>query len=207
MASASTTRPMTAPVSAFRPLGTSTERVFAVDALIRSMIAAAGPLTGRSSPVPNNASMTSAASGQSPVASITPPGHRSRAIRASPLRSEASPRSATVTSRPSAMRRRAATNPSPPLLPGPARTRTGPSAPRPVATSATAFPAASMRVMPGTPAAIARASALAICAAVSNSFMSASRKRGLDAQVFGDVLKIDDAGKTPLMRYADETRA
>ena len=62
-----------------------------------------------------------------------------------------------VTARPAAASRRAATKPSPPLLPGPATTSTGPSGTSAAAASATARPAASISVMPGMPAAMARA--------------------------------------------------
>ena len=77
-----------------------------------------------------------------------------------------------VTVRPAAARRRAATKPSPPLLPGPATTRTGPSRTR---RSGGVGDGARRRLpsgsMPGVPAAIVRRSASAISAAVRSSCM------------------------------------
>ena len=73
---------------------------------------------------------------------------------------------------------RAATKPSPPLLPGPHSTTTGRRAWCAVTASATARPAASIRSMPGTPAAIAAASARAISAQVRRARSSrGSRSR------------------------------
>ncbi len=73
-------------------------------------------------------------------------------------------------------RRRAATNPSPPLLPGPATTTILlPGGCREATRSATARPAFSIRSMPGTPPAIASRSASAISVAVRSSIMVAGR--------------------------------
>ena len=76
-----------------------------------------------------------------------------------------------ATSLPCSCRSRAAMKPSPPLLPGPHRTRMRPP-PAPCsrrAASATARPAASMRSAPGVPAAIVRRSASPIWATVNTS--------------------------------------
>ena len=73
--------------------------------------------------------------------------------------------SATTTVAPAAARWRAATNPSPPLLPGPARMTIGPRPQRSVsiararAAAATAAPACSMSCSPGMPSACALRSA------------------------------------------------
>ena len=80
-----------------------------------------------------------------------------------PGRSSAATRTA-ITGVPHPASTRAATNPSPPLLPGPARIRTGLSsrplnATRARAAAATAVPACSMRVSPGVPSACALRSA------------------------------------------------
>ena len=74
-----------------------------------------------------------------------------------------------ITSAPARARWRAATNPSPPLLPGPHRIRIGPFRHRPVASAialtaaATAAPACSISRWPGTPSFCARRSAPVIC--------------------------------------------
>ncbi len=87
-----------------------------------------------------------------------------------PGRSSAATRTA-ITAVPHPASTRAATNPSPPLLPGPARIRTGLSsrplnATRARAAAATAVPACSMRISPGVPRACALRSAPVIASAV-----------------------------------------
>src|SRR5262245_12106730 len=68
---------------------------------------------------------------------------------------------------------RAATKPSPPLLPGPATTTTrAPGGWRVATASATARPACSIRVRPGVPAAIVRRSASAISAGTTSPVMA-----------------------------------
>ena len=169
-----TTGPRGAPVSPSRPEGTSTASTGTPEALMRPTRAAAAPSSGRERPAPNRASTTSAKpAGSAPAASATGPVHSAAAAAASPRSAARSPRSATSTAIPAAARRRAATNPSPPLLPGPHRTRTRPSpalAPAIASTrSATAAPARRIRSRPGVPAAIAAASARRISSVVSNS--------------------------------------
>ena len=104
--------------------------------LMSSMTAAAGPLAAPVNPVPKMASTTTSAisvstmvsslsAPPSPVAgrTSTPSAARmSRFSLASPAYSSAVPSRNTVTSTPASNSSRATTNPSPPLLPLPAKT-------------------------------------------------------------------------------------
>ena len=73
---------------------------------------------------------------------------------------------------------RAATKPSPPLLPGPATTAMRlPGGWRAATQSATARPARSISARPATPLAIVRRSACAISAVLSNSIIGAQYRR------------------------------
>ncbi len=91
--------------------------------------------------------------------------------------------STTATRAPCRASLRAATKPSPPLLPGPQRTRIGPWFQRPAATArarpaaATAVPACSISRMPGTPSRCAFASAPVIAWAVIGELAAASAQR------------------------------
>ncbi len=170
VAVAFTTGPRGAPVSPSRPDGTSTASTGTPEPLTRATRAAAAPSSGRERPAPNRASITSEnPAGSAPAASETGPVHSAAAAAASPRSAARSPRSATSTAIPASARRRAATNPSPPLLPGPHRTRIGPLPVIARARAATAAPARRMRSRPGMPAAIAAASARRISSVVSNS--------------------------------------
>jgi hypothetical protein len=100
VAAASTTTPATSPVDASTPDGTSTATTAAPEPLICSISFAAGTRGSPRKPVPNSASTT------------TPGEPRS-------FSSSSGFASTTRTSRPAARSRRAATLPSPPLLPEP----------------------------------------------------------------------------------------
>ena len=162
-------RPVAAPVVPSSPLGTSTARTGQPEAFIASTAAAAAPSSGRVSPAPNRASTMSCA-----PSSCRARERRDRAcVSAAPWRrhrpSEPRGRRAGQGGRrsPASRRWRAATKPSPPLLPGPQRTAMrAPAGAISAASSATARPAFSMSVRLGTPAATARRSARAISAVV-----------------------------------------
>ena len=126
--------------------------------------------TGRPRPAPKSASITT----PSPVTrpgdrGSTAPDQSAAWCAASPFSLPASPSSARRTSRPCSARCRAATNPSPPLLPGPQRTSAGPGQPRRKTASATARPAFSISSTPETPASMARRSARYISSVVSSA--------------------------------------
>ena len=128
VASARTASASTSPVDAFTPEGTSHATTGASASLIAAIAPATGSRGSPSKPVPSIASTitpepvsSSAANGRGGS-----PGSRSRLTRASPFVSARSPTASTSTSRPSSRRRRATTRPSPPLLPLPQTTRTGP---------------------------------------------------------------------------------
>src|SRR5262249_18567144 len=79
--------------------------------------------------------------------------------------------------------KRAATKPSPPLLPGPATTATRtPGGWRAATVSATERPAFSISSMPATPPAIVRRSASAISAGVSHSIIAAAGQCDAEAR-------------------------
>ena len=110
----------TAPVSESIPEGTSTATTRAprVRASFIAVIAAASASAGgRESPLPKTASITRSAEG---ACATRGPSHACAAASASP-RSFSRAVATTVTASPpnSSRSRRAATNPSPPLFPGP----------------------------------------------------------------------------------------
>ncbi len=123
--------PRTSPVSPSIPEGMSTARTGRPDALTRSTRRAASPSRSRARPAPKSASITRPASPGSACAGGTtrrpsrPPRRRRR-----PQAAPGAPSSATVDRVPALARSRAATKPSPPLLPGPHMTSTGPGAVR-----------------------------------------------------------------------------
>ena len=169
---ACTTGPALAPVLPSRPLGTSTATTGLPAALMAATTSAAVPSSGRDRPAPNRASMTRSASASvAGLSGSTGSPQRSAMAAASPRRASRLPSRPRRTWYPCSRRSRAATKPSPPLLPGPHTTAIaaparGASA---AAASATARPAFSISVSPGTPCAMARASARPISCAVSNS--------------------------------------
>ncbi len=157
--------------SAERPEGRSTETTKARPDEARAMARAGRPsgATRRFRPVPKSASTISVAtaSGSSSRGSFTsriaPPtcSRRWYVFRASGVRCCGLPRSSVSTpeARRPAMRRRATSKPSPPLLPGPARTttrapRAGRLARTPAISRTTAFAARFIRTRPGVPEAI-----------------------------------------------------
>ena len=126
-----------AKASALAPEGMSTASTGTGDALIKSMAAANSPATGGLKPVPRRASRMRSACAVALAGERAPPGLSScseRMIRgaigscfsmaaASPLTSAGSPSSRTSTFLPASWSLRAATKPSPPLLPFPQTTQ------------------------------------------------------------------------------------
>ncbi len=180
VSTARTARPNGSPVSASRPDGTSTASTGRAHPLIASMSCPGSPRTFPASPVPRSASTTSPAppharttgSGRSAsVTSMPASSRRRRLTPASPATSCLAAARNTWTRRPSSLRWRAATNPSPPLLPRPHTMTMGRSRPasvRRAAASATARPAFSISVRPGTPrSSIALRSNSRICCVVT----------------------------------------
>ena len=152
----------TAPVEASTPLGTSTLTTGAPEAFAASIASATVPRGSPAKPVPSSAS-TIANGVRRPLLSTSPrdavpesickggsPGRRRRFSRASPLNSSSGPAVSTTTSRPASRSRRAATSPSPPLLPLPQSTATGPSGASCSTARATPTPARSIRSSEGT---------------------------------------------------------
>ena len=168
---ACTARPFTSPVSPSRPEGTSTASTGLAAALTAAIIRAAAPSTGRDRPAPKIASMIRSA----PAMTSGANGSISRAQReamaaASPRSVSLSPRRQSRTATPASAMSRAATKPSPPLLPGPQSTTIEPSAgSMRRASSATARPACSISVRPVTPDVMVSASACPISAGVRSS--------------------------------------
>ena len=175
---ARTATPITAALAPLIPLGRSTARTGAPLPLIASITSWGSPVTGRLRPAPNSASMIKAGL---PIAcglkGNTGYFQPLAADAASPCRLSRSQSRMTETSRPRAANSAAATNPSPPLFPGPATTRIGPSAISSMATVATACPALSISANPGLPAAIVSRSARSISAGVRTSMPSTWCKR------------------------------
>ena len=153
---ASTATPATSPVEASTPDGMSAATTGASPALIASIASAAGDRGAPPKPVPKIASTTApepASSSPTSPGETSRPGvsSRSRFAFASGDRSAAGQSRSGSTSKPVSARRRAATRPSPPLLPLPHTTRIGPSAATSRTAAATAEPAASIRRREGTP--------------------------------------------------------
>src|SRR5437762_4461439 len=162
--------PSTAPLPPSTPLGTSTATTGRWAASSLAMTSRATPSIGRASPAPNSASITSPASAMTAGANgSTGPVQRAAAAAASPFSASRDPSSATRTGQPRSARRRAVTNPSPPLLPGPHSTSAGCFGQRRATASATARPAFSISAMPATPPAIVSRSASSICCGVSSA--------------------------------------
>jgi hypothetical protein len=161
--SARTARPRTSPVAPSTPDGISTAITGIPDPFSAATSSPAGPSTARDSPAPNTASTARCCpSSTSGTAGTTSPSQRPAITAASPFSASRSPRSATFTGQPASARSRAATNPSPPLLPGPASTTSGRGLQRSMIARATARPAVSIRSSDATPCATASRSALAI---------------------------------------------
>ncbi len=167
---ARTATPSTHPVSAAIPLGMSMASTGAAPRLTRAIRSASAPSTSRARPMPRRPSTTRAGrrlSGHSRTDSPPAARKRSRAARASGACGGVPAKSRTVTRWNQSRRCAAATQASPPLLPGPASTRMGApvSAAMARAASAVASPARCMSVGPARSCA-ARASSVRISAVV-----------------------------------------
>ena len=166
--SARTASPSTSPLEASTPEGTSQATTGASCALIAAMAPATGSRGAPENPVPNSASTTtpepSSRSGAN--GSGGAPGSRSSIAAGSPESSSTGATASTSTTRPSSRSSRATTRPSPPLLPLPITTRTGPSPATSAVSRARPSPARSIRSSEGTPcSSIAQASTARISSA------------------------------------------
>ena len=208
MAAAAPRAPSGRPVSASSPLGRSTASTGAPAGVHRRRPAPPPRRSsGRSRPAPNSASMTSAAGGQRRRRGDRRrrPSGRGRCA-ASPRSRAGSPSSATVTAR--ARRpasRRAATKPSPPLLPGPATHQH-----RPVghqrrgglgdgAAGGLHQRHAGRAAGDGQPVGLGH-----LGGGQQLVHRPAPGQRRLDAQVLGDVLEVDEAGEPAAAGDADQ---
>src|ERR1700686_2995684 len=175
---ARTAAPPTLPVEASTPLGTSmlTTRDLAV--LTGCMASATPPLGSPSKPVPSRASRITAASPSTPASSVTnrggSPGRRARFAWASPENSSSGAVHRTLPILPTSRSRRAATRPSPPLLPLPHTTTTEPSGATRSPARATPWPARSIRSSEGTPCSSIAQRSIARISAASGSGVSQS---------------------------------
>src|SRR5438309_930044 len=143
-----TQTPGTAPVSASRPEGTSTETTRRPASPIALIHSATGPSGARVSPVPSTASTSSGAPpnrAAGKAAMGTPSAVSARACSAAAPESASASVQATPASRPQRCRCRAAASPSPPLLPFPQMTYA-----RSRQWRATCHPAASISQLTGT---------------------------------------------------------
>src|SRR3954447_7123191 len=160
------------------PEAMSAATTAASHSLIAAIASRAGERGAPSNPVPKIASITT----PEPERSMPSPGSRttptSSLERLAPESLESSSEGQSrraSTSRPAAARRRAATNPSPPLFPFPQTILAGPAFARTRAASANAAPAASIRSREGTPCpSIAQPSAPRIPAASNSGSSQAS---------------------------------
>ncbi len=164
------TAPVAAPLSPQTPLGTSTATMGSALRCALASVSAAAPSSGRVKPAPNKASTTKVCPSRQDASkgrlTGVPAAYSAcmacqcrQAMRASPDQASGSDRSTTFTGQPCCNNDAAATRPSPPLLPGPHSTTVGCGAQRCTMARATACPAASIRVRPGVPRSMVRASA------------------------------------------------
>ncbi len=177
VAIARTASPSTWPVDALTPLGTSAAITRAFAALTAAMTSSAGARGAPSEPVPSSASTITCAPFRraSSNGSGDGPGSRLSISAASPCSHSAGHTSSTSTCRPAWRSSRAATSPSPPLLPLPQTTATRPPGAWRDTASASPSPARSIRSSDGIPrVSIAHASVSRICSASS----SGSSQRG-----------------------------
>ncbi len=167
VADARTLTPAAAPVDASTPLGMSAATAGASRTAIASIASAARPSGSPRNPVPKIAStMTAASPSPATVKGSCSPSRRRRFSAASPRYSSGSASVRTRTRRPSWRSSRPATKPSPPLLPFPQTTATGPRATVVSVMSARPAPARSMRSSDGIPSSsIAQRSIARICSA------------------------------------------
>ena len=135
--------PTMVPVSASRPLGTSIASTGQSSDAVHTASSRACPVKARARPMPNSASTTRRQGRPGGIASTKRTCASPARCRARPVSNEgvALPaRCSTSTSKPSRARCAATSRPSPPLLPGPARTSTAP--PGSPASSSRAYAAA-----------------------------------------------------------------
>src|SRR5436190_6792618 len=128
------------------------------------------------------------------------PGSRWRLVSASPESSDGGATQTTLTRRPASRRRRAATNPSPPLLPLPHTIVTSPSGASRSAARATAAPARSIRSRPGTPCSSIAQRSIARIADASGSGVS---HPGRDSTAWGAPCLLDGDGLGEVARLVD----
>ena len=177
VAIASTASPSTCPVEALTPLGTSAATTRALAALIAVITLSAGLRGAPSKPVPSSASTITCAPlrASSSNGSGAGPDSRPSISFASPCSHSPGHTSRTSTWRPAWRSRRAATSPSPPLLPLPQTTTTRPAGAWRETASASPSPARSISSSEGTAfVSIAHSSVARICPASS----SGSSQRG-----------------------------
>jgi hypothetical protein len=178
VATARTAGPATSPVEASTPLGTSAATTGAEAPFSASMALAAGPRGAPVAPVPSSASTSTPACSSRAASNGAGgrPGSRRSCSAASPRSSAGSNVASTSTSRPAPRSRRAATRPSPPLLPFPHTITTRPNGERAATTRASPSPARSMRSSEGTPrSSIAQASVARIASASGSGSSQAGR--------------------------------
>ncbi len=198
--------PRTAPVAPSTPLGTSTATTASRRATTPAITSRATPSIGRERPAPNSASMTRLVSaGRSGARGSTGRFQRAACRAASPRSLSRSPSRKRRSGQPRSARWRAATNPSPPLLPGPQSTATGRGDQRSAIAAATAAPARSISVSPETPPAIARRSASAISCGVSKARSFAETVTSRPALLGLDPVAVDP--ELSAMRKKDRRRS
>jgi hypothetical protein len=171
VAFASTASPSTSPVEALTPLGTSAAITRALAALIAAITLSAGLRGAPWKPVPSKASTITCTPFRraSSNGSGSGPGRRRSISFASGWSHSAGHTSSTSTWRPAWRSSRAATSPSPPLLPLPQTTATRPVGAWRETVSASPSPARSIRSSEGIPrVSIAHASVSRICSASSS---------------------------------------
>ena len=166
--SACTAVPSTSPVDASTPEAMSAATTGASQPLIASIAVSAGARGAPENPVPKTASTITPAPSSAGATSSGPtwravPSNRPRFAVASAESSPPGHSRSASTSYPVSASSRAQTSPSPPLLPLPQTTRTGPGRATVRTASATAAPALSIRSSEGTRcSSIAQASAARI---------------------------------------------
>ncbi len=170
VAVACTAAPPTSPVDASTPLGTSAAMTGASAASMAARTDAAGSRGAPVTPVPSTASTIAATpSRRSGANGSLSTGSARRFAAASPCSSSGGGTSRTRTTRPPRCSRRAATRPSPPLLPLPQTIATGPVGATSHTRPARPSPARSMSCSDGTPRSSIAQRSVARIASASNS--------------------------------------
>jgi hypothetical protein len=178
VATARTAAPATSPVDASTPDGMSAATTGALAAFSASIAPAAGSRGAPEEPVPSSASTSACAPSSRSGANGAggSPGSRFSCSAASPCRNSGDHTVSTSTSRPAPRRSRAATSPSPPLLPLPQTMAMRPAGARWAITRASPSPARSIRSSDGTRLVlIAHSSVARICAASSSGSIQRGR--------------------------------